>query len=147
MSAPAVDLRLHLDYWIGDYGTTQTGILGAALAPQKAYRRGTVPGLDGVGGTTPTSYAIVDLRRRGYTPQAMDRHADTSSWMLSVLAVGRFVDDVANMLAAVNEVLEERLATIGGHTSTPLEFDPAGSVAPSFKSGIASGSASYTYVL
>lgn len=137
MSAPASDVRLHLDYWID--------ALNTALDPRDAYRRGEVPGYDKNPGEKPKIYALVDIRRRAYTPMTMTAHPDVSGWVVTVWGVGRTVNESAWVLDKATEALEFASVTIGGHESTPLAVEPGAAIGS--KDGIASGSISFTYTL
>ena len=137
MSAPASDLRLHLDFW--------RPAITTAIAPHEAHLRGEVPGVDGNGGKVPDLFALLDLRRRAYTPTALDDHPDVSSWALSVLCAGRTVYEAAWAMDRVTDALEHAVVTIGGHESTPLRVEPGAAIGT--KSGVASGSITLNYTL
>lgn len=137
MSAPASDLRIHFDYW--------EPALAAALSPNVAYLRGEVPGIDGNEGKTPRIYAVLDLRRRVFTPTALDDGPDVSGWSLSVFCVGKSVREAAWALNRVTSTYEHAVVTLGAYTSTPIRVEPGAAI--SSKSGVASGSVTLNYTL
>lgn len=137
MSAPASDLRVHLDFW--------QPALSTALSPREAYLRGEVPGLDGNSGTKPVLYALLGIRRRAYVPATFDDSPDVSGWALTVFGVGRTVGEAAWALNKVTQAFEHQTVTIGGYTSTPCRVDPGAEIG--VKDGTASGSITLTYTL
>lgn len=138
-AAPATDLRLHYREFLFT--------LNQVLDPVKAYRFGEVPGADGNGDDDdlPDRYAVVDVQRRPYTPQSMAAHPDVSGWAVSVVGVGREVDEAAWVLDRIAHALEDSVITLDGETSTPLTFDTSGPITRDGR--VFEGLITFTYVL
>lgn len=137
MSAPATDLRRHYNVALG--------LLNTALSPVVAYRFGEVPGADGNPGTLPDRYALVDIQRRYYRPTKMSARAHRSGWAVTVVGVGRNVDEAAWVLNRATDALEGIRLAFDPLESTPVTHERSDPI--QLKDGLFEGRISWTYAL
>lgn len=142
-TAPVLDSRVH--------SAALRSAVTARLGPWQAYDYDDVPG----GQTNadaaqraqplPDLYALVTVERRSAPMLRARAFAGRSSWRVTVLAVGRSVDEARWVLARVDGALDETRVTVGGFTSSPLAHELSSAPAPD--DGRYSASTQYTYSL
>lgn len=123
-----------------DVATASLAALDAALAPRKAYD------LDKVPSPRPPQYVEITLSRMFGGEQRACGGIATVGYRLTVRAVSQStVSSVRTDLEKCRAALEFNRLTVGGKTSTPIQFeteDPAG-----YDDGWFSGLLTFTFVL
>lgn len=106
--------------------TALFAIVNPAVAPVVAYEPSKVP----TGTSKPAEFVTLALvQRSGGTPRA-GRYA-TTGWALYVMAASKVSENNARLRHdKIAGVLDGRILTIAGATSTPVTFDNARPVSP-----------------
>lgn len=117
----------------------------ATVGPDRVYEYGDVPGADGNEGTLPLIYVLVTVERRVGALKRAGAFAPSSGWRVTTRAVGRTVSECRWALAKIALALDEQRLTIGGETTTPLQYESG--QAPESDDGRFSALDIYTYVI
>jgi hypothetical protein len=118
----------------------------AALSSMTAtvYEYDNVPGTNGNPGSVPARFLILAVERR-FGGLLRSGRTSTSGWRFSLRGVAGNVESVRMMLAEAAALVNETRLTIGGGTTTPIQFESG--EAPVFDDGDYSGHDFYTYAL
>ena len=114
---------------------------------EHVYDYGTVPGTDGNSGTMPARYLLLTVERRTQPQVRASARTSVSAWRATVRGVGRWLPENARTaLAEAAAALNEQRLTIGGQTSTPVQFESGQAPEPDGPEHY-SGLDLYTYAL
>lgn len=117
--------------------TAVLAALNTALAPKVAYE------LDAVPATRPANYVEVTVSRRFGGEERAARKGSTG-WRITTRAVSRYVSDARLMHEKSRTALEYVRLSVGGKSSTPVQFETE--VPVQEDDGWFSGLISWTYV-
>lgn len=119
--------------------TAVLAALNASLTPKVAYDYDEVPA------ERPDNYVEISVSRRfGGEPRLTGRKGSTG-WRVTTRAVSRYVSDARLMQEKCRTALEYVRLTVGGETTTPIDFESEDPVGPD--DGWFSGLITWTYVL
>lgn len=121
----------------------KAAIKAAVGAASDVYDYSTVPGSNGRTGTLPTSYVIVAVERRFNPNLRASAQASMTGWRITVRCVSTTVTNVALLLSAVAQGLNEKRLTIDGVATTPIQFES--DQTPDYDNGRYSALAVYTF--
>jgi hypothetical protein len=137
VSVPGVDGWEHVEQ--------AKAALATRLGAVKAYRRGEVPGVEGLPGVMPGQFALLSLSRTRGARSLRNGRESRSDWLLTVDWVGMGEREARWVEKRAHEALEGARLTVSGVVSTPLIFEPGR--APRPDTGRVAGSSVYSYTL
>ena len=101
--------------------------------------------LDEIPSTLPTYYTEVTVTRRFGGVQRNSAQTGTQSYRITTRAVAKTVSNAREMRKRTQAALNEARLTIGGRTSTPIQFETEDVIGPD--DGYYSGLTAWTYVI
>lgn len=99
--------------------------------------------LDDVPKPLPHIYVVVHIERRYNPSLRLSAQASFAGWRVSLRCVGRTVDEVRWVMNRVATALNEKVLTVSGEPTTPIQFENDES--PELDDGRYSALARYTY--
>lgn len=118
--------------------------LTVTLGADRALDYDEVPSMNGNPGVLPNIYVALSVERRAGAPLRFSAATGRTGWRIAARCVGRTVDECRWAMFHVAQALNEKLLTIGGETTTPIQFES--DQAPEWDDGRYSALALYTYV-
>ena len=101
--------------------------------------------LDEIPAALPTYYTEVTVTRRYGGVQRASAQRGTQSYRITTRAVAKTVSNAREMRKRTQAALNEARLTIGGRTSTPIQFETEDVIGPD--DGYYSGLTAWTYVI
>lgn len=142
-TAPALDVRKHVE--------ALQALINAAAAPNEAYPHGEAPGdsrnpdVDARRKPVPAIYALVSVSRRTVPTTRMNGRPSRTGWRVTVRWVGTTTSEALWLEQRISWALEGIALELDGLTSTPIQHESSGEVAPD--EGRFSGLTRFTYAL
>lgn len=119
--------------------------LEATVGADRVFEYGEVPGADNNPGELPPIFVLITVERRTGALTRAGAYAKASGWRVTARAVGRSISECRWTLAKISTALDEQRLTIGGNTTTPIQYESG--QAPELDEGRFSALDVYTYVI